>query len=186
MIGFIDILAICAFSLMNAIRGGWLKIPGDRIVSSIGAGAVYCLISGSVLAGGIVAAGFYLWALKGWGLYFAAGHGQWARNETEIKWIDRIGLKLIPFVTESRHSSNFLRGILCMGLRGGVYSLPLFLGLSYVHGLEAMFVWPLFFLQGLAYYVAGGLTPGIIHPKNMVRCAEMAWGACIGSIFITL
>lgn len=175
-----DILLIASFAALNHIRGGWLEIPGDRIVASLGMGLAYLVYTDVPLAGAVVALGMYIWALKGWGLYFAAGHGQWSRKETEVAWIDKIGLRLFPFITSTPHVSNVRRGIFCMGLRGWAYSLPLFAGLSYVFDLKALFVWNLFFLQGVAYYVARKFT------GNFVWLAEVIWGCFIGLILTYL
>lgn len=169
-------------SFMNRVRGGLFDargLNGARWWASAGMGLGYWLLSGNLLAGVAVSVGFMLWAIPGWGLYFAAATGRWDFTHTEIKWIDWIGLKLFPAVTGRRHKTNFKRGTLCMGLRGGVYSLPLFAGLALtVHPL-ALAIWPLMFLQGFAYFAFNKLEPQGIDPTGH---AEWLWGACMGGI----
>lgn len=166
--------------VLNRVRGGGIIATGNRILSSLALGGLYALLTGSALAGIIVASGFYIWALPGWGLYFAAGHGKWPKNQKEIGFIDAIGLKLIPFKKASKHWTNYARGIICMGLRGGIFSLPLFAGLSYLYGIQALLLWPIFFLQGLAYFIAAKLD------EEFVMVAELIWGGVIGVILFYL
>lgn len=183
MIGAI-VFALWA-SFMNRVRGGLFDargVKGARWWAATGIGVGFCVLSGNWLAGLAVAIGFLLWAIKGWGLYFAAATGRWDFTDTEIEWIDRIGIRLFPAVTGRRHASNFKRGILCMGLRGGVFSLPLFTGLALTLNSAALAVWPLMFLQGFAYFAFKNLEPKGIDPTGH---AEWLWGACMGAMIAT-
>lgn len=188
----ISIIAIAAFigwcSLWNRIRGGLIEVAGGRILASImiglGAGA-YAFFLGKtnfLLLSGNAALGFYLWAVLGWGLYFACATGLWTRGETEIGFIDRLGLKLFPFITATRHYSNFRRGIFCMGLRGLIFSLPMFIGFAYLLSPWALVGWPVMGLQGAVYYFYRALSQNTINP---IGYGEWTWGA-IGIAFALL
>ena len=164
--------ALAAF--INPIRGGLLSpLPGGRILMG---GLVW--FAHSLPVGAAVAFGWYLWAVLGWGLYFAATNGEWREGEVEIKWIDKIGLRLFPFVTSARDASNFKRGAFCFGLRGLVMSLPMFLALAYLLGGVTLLLWPLFALQGVVYFLAGFWQRG----KDPIATCEWAWGAVMGLI----
>ena len=50
----------------------------------------------SGLIGVVVFLGLWIWAIPGWGRYFASLHGHDTRKEEEISWIDRIGIAVFP------------------------------------------------------------------------------------------
>lgn len=173
----LSLALIPACSFFNRIRGGLFpNFTGGRIFAAIAIGIACGLVAWNPIIAGAVGLGYYLWALPGWGLYFAAATGQWRKDEVEVAFIDWIGLKLVPFITASTNWSNYRRGIICMGLRGGIFSFPLFLALGYLVSPAALYVWPAFFLQGVNYYIAGKLVP----IGNPIGLAEWLWGACIG------
>lgn len=179
----LSLLLIPVCSFLNRIRGGLFpNFPGGRIIASIGVGIVFGVLSFSIINGVAVALGYYLWALPGWGLYFAAATGQWNKDEVEVRFIDRIGLWLVPFITSQKNWSNYRRGVICMGLRGGIFSLPLFAALAFLVTPWALAVWSLFFLQGVNYYVAGRILPNV----NPIGLAEWMWGACIGAMLTVI
>ena len=98
-------------------------------------------------------AGVALWKMRGWGLYFAAFNGGWNRNQSEVKWIDWIGYKVVPFEAFDHTKSNRKRGLICMAIRGSTGALPLFLYLGFaVHPLGYL-LWILMAMQGVFYWL---------------------------------
>lgn len=124
-------------------------------------------------------AGLTTWAVRGWGLYFACVSGVWREHEKEVLFIDKIGLKLVPFVSETDAKSNQLRGTICMSLRGFFFALPMFVGFAWLLGPWVMLESFLFLLQGPVYRAWASMErrggDGIAH-------AEWSWGACMGAI----
>lgn len=174
----IAILAIILTSFLNRVRGGLFpNLPAGRIIASLGVGIVFGFLTINPLIAVAVAAGYYAWAVLGWGLYFAAATGQWRKDEVEVAFIDRIGLWLVPFITPTTNWSNYRRGVICMGLRGGIFALPLFAVLYSLGYHAAAFAAPVFFLQGVNYFIAGR----IISTGNPIGLAEWMWGAVIGA-----
>lgn len=128
-----DIFLIISFALINYIRGRGL-IPGNQHVTASGMWAFaagggawmygydYSYICAVIL---LTFLGMLIWVVRGWGLYFSSFHGRWKRDETEVEWIDKIGMKLVPFISEGHLPSNRKRGLICMSLRG-LYVVPYF------------------------------------------------------------
>lgn len=137
-------------------------------------GAISIGFSPTVLL--ILWVGIFLWAVFGWGKYFSAFHGRDNPQESEIKWIDAIGYKLFP--VDNKESTNRLRGMVCMSLRGSVFSLPLFIALSAYITPYIMLSWFLMFLQGPIYYSAR-----IVKEKFSVLYAEIMMGFLFSLIF---
>lgn len=92
-------------------------------------------------------AGIAFWAVWGHGKYFAAFHGRYDTNETEIGWIDAIGEAVFPY--DGVKETNRERGMLCMGLRG-LYLWPMFLLLFPVSHYAPLIGFGMF-LQGQMY-----------------------------------
>lgn len=173
-------LFIAAMSVLNRIRGGGVvQLSGGRTAACAGMGAAAGLLTLRLDVAFITAGGLYLWAVLGWGLYFAAVTGQWRRGEVEIRIIDHLGLWLVPFVTETQHKSNYRRGIICFGTRALALSLPMFALLTWRGYDYALLCWPLFGLQGVVYWLFRGEFNRGIDP---IQHAEYAWGAAMGII----
>lgn len=157
------LFVFCA--ILNGARGSKLfnltiSTTISRVLCALSLAVVYGVLSGNTTSMLIVAIGYMVWAIPGWGKYFSAYHGNDNRSESEIGWIDRIGYRFVK-------DNNKLRGVLCMGLRG-LYLYPMFLALGTpVIGLLAA-------LQGVPYYVAGTVSSGTI------RHAEYMWGGAMG------
>lgn len=115
----------------------------------------------------VFAVGIAIWKAPGWSLYFSAFHGMWHLQEHEVKWIDKIGLKLVPFVATDDINSNSTRGALCMAIRGAAYILPLFLVLAYLKSPFVMLLWPFTAVQGMIY---GAML--YMHGTKQVPTAE--------------
>jgi hypothetical protein len=99
------------------------------------------------------ALGVLIWKAGAWGNYFASFNSYWNRLRSDVKWIDWIGYKLVPYV-DKVHPTNRKRGLICMAIRGAIYSAPLFFYLGYaVHPLGYL-LWPLMAMQGVFYWVA--------------------------------
>lgn len=97
--------------------------------------------------------GTFAWIAPGLGLYFSSYTGVWKEHESEIKFIDKVGLALVPFISPIDIESNRERGLICMALRGGIFSIPLFLGLAVFVSAWALALWPFTLLQGFIYYL---------------------------------
>lgn len=110
-------------------------------------------------------AGFALWAIPGWGKYFAAGHGQYDPQEKEIGWIDWMGEKIFPY--DGKEQTNRKRGIICMGMRG-LFLWPFFAAIG--HPLTGLAM----FMQGFCY------GAGRWNPNQTVPMGEFLTGVLIG------
>lgn len=173
------ILYLAFLAFMNRLRGGRFDhhgLRGARWVASAGVGIASYAVSLNEYIAAICALGFFLWALPAWGLYFASVTGTWDQSRKDVGFIDRIGYRVFPFIDGGVHPSNYKRGILCMGIRGGVFSFPLFAGLAFFNPI-ALALWPVMFLQGFAYWAYRGLT-GI----NPIGYAEYAWGFVMAAL----
>jgi hypothetical protein len=150
MIGFIS-------GITNALRGkGFIKTwVFNAAVGSFIAGYTVNGIAFSPLyhiACCII--GVAIWKSRGWGLYFSAFNGYWDRTQTEVRWIDSIGYKIVPFVDAHNLRTNRMRGLICMAFRGAAYSAPLFIYLGFVLHPLSFFLWLLMVMQGVFYWAA--------------------------------
>lgn len=131
--------------------------------------------------------GYFLWGVRGWGLYFSSTNGIWKANEVERPFIDWICYKFFPFVSETDYETNHKRGTLGMALRGFFYTIPYFAVLAgwnyYLGGslLSSALVLALSLGalgQGIAYGVQwytprGGTADGEVITGRLL--AVMAW-----------
>ena len=122
---------------------------------------------------GICLAGVLCWKAGAWGNYFASFNGFWDPDRTDVKWIDRIGYKLVPFVGNHAFATNQKRGTICMAIRGAAFSIPLFAYLAVVvHPLAILLALGMA-MQGvfyrLAYWVREDYQGGL-----QVAAAEIA------------
>ncbi len=169
------LILLCSYC--NRVRGGLYDndgLSGARWIAAAILGLGVYLYTLNVCQAIVVFAGFYLWAMKGWGLYFAAATGTWDITRRQIRWIDELGYKLFPFIHGGKLPSNYMRGIFCMGIRGGVFSIPLFAGLAFFNPV-ALLYWPVMFLQGFAYFAFAW-----VKNEDPTAYAEWLWGATLG------
>lgn len=183
----IPLLALL-LGLANHDRGRG-TLPGGRIACAvIGGGGIgltaalmgFPLQHAAAIAGATTL-GFYNWLVWGWGLYFAAFTGTWKKDEEEIGWIDSVCMHFVPFVTESRHSSNYLRGWLGMTLRG-LYLIPMFLLFDPLHGFTPNAVWLLGLLGPLQGVIYAANRIANIWQKEGTAYPELVMGALIGAL----
>lgn len=153
------IITSALFGIINYVRGRGMIPYAGHVVASLAWGLVVAAISPlygfplhySIAIGITTFIGMLIWMVGvvpgwgGWGLYFASWTWVWNPNEKEVKPIDWIGKKLVPFKTMAPHWTNGLRGTICMGLRG-LYITPLF-----------------FMLEALPLGIAVGLMQGIVY-----------------------
>ena len=99
----------------------------------------------------IVFLGIWIWAIPGWGRYFASLHGRDTRKEEEIRFIDRIGIAVFP---DGDYWSNRKRGTLEMALRG-LFLCPLFVVLSVMAWKWSFLLTFGSLLQGPVYFSTG-------------------------------
>lgn len=133
--------------------------------------------------------GTWLWFKGGWGLYFAAYHGQWNEGEVEVPWIDWIGFKLVPWVGAYDIPSNRRRGTICMALRG-TYILALFAILAFLLHDASIAWWGLLgLLQGPAYgvmrwlpLVGRSLSEGTKWAEPLIM---FIYGTAVGWVLLT-
>ena len=98
----------------------------------------------------VVWCGLMFWSSFGWGKYFSAFHGKDTPEETEIKWIDKLGYFVFP--SNDNVWRNRFRGMLCMSIRGGVFAYPMYIGMALTGYPTALLTGLLMFFQGLAYF----------------------------------
>lgn len=130
----------------------------------------------------IIWAGLMFWCTFGWGKYFSAFHGRDSIYEIETTWIDRIGYKIIPAERaeslKELEDDNRLRGMLCMSIRGGLFSIPMFAALSFTINPYAILIGLLMFLQGPIYYLMQW-----VKEQYAVFFAEIGVGVLFYAIF---
>lgn len=178
------LILIGGFALVNYYRGRRLFHPRS-LVNALMACFFFALFAQIALEGSHTYwqtfVGIAVWLrLEGWGLYFSAFHGRWNRAESEVRLIDWIGFRLVPWIGPDDLRSNRARGTLCMSLRG-LFILPLF-GLLF--GLS---------VPALMFGAAAGLTQGIIYgamrfvpEERAVETAEPITAGVFGAFIATL
>jgi hypothetical protein len=146
------------FAAVNYFRGRG-KLPAvSKVLSAIMwawitgiAAAVLGINEAPVML--ITFLGTLCWIVPGWGLYFSSFTGVWKEGEAEIRFIDHIGLRMVPYHGALDESGNRKRGTICMALRGFIFSAPLFIGLAgWFSAWIIVLFWPLMLWQGPIYY----------------------------------
>lgn len=170
----ITLLTALLFALINRDRGiGWIPRVEAGIMwgmtAALAAAALQYTIWYQFAILLVVIPGMMIWAIPGWGKYFASFEWTWKVNEIEIPWIDWIVIRLVPFLTEAPHWTNGLRGTLAMSLRG-LYITPLFLMLS-----ELSLGIVVGLLQGPVYAITRWL------PIKGTKAAEPLYALIIGT-----
>ena len=124
------LLYMAVMPLVNRLRGSTCRVCAGILT----AGFTTLFLDGpewvKLVDGLALLAAYFLWAIPGWGLYFAALTGRWNPAEKEISFIDEAGLWLVPFVGETDAQSNQARGAFCMFLRM-LFAAPFF---AYIGG----------------------------------------------------
>jgi hypothetical protein len=115
--------------------------------------------------------GVLAWKAGGWGNYFAAFNGHWNRTRTDVRWIDLVGYKLVPFVDTNDFKTNRKRGLICMAIRGAAFSLPLFTYLGIVVHPLGFLLWPFMAIQGAFYWAAYWVKP-LVEDKTSLSWAR--------------
>ena len=182
------ILLALSFACLNVFRGRAkdFHVPtGGRIIACTLMGIVAAFASANVVIGLAVALGTFLWALNGWGKYFAAIHGRPSpANKVEVRWIDWTVDHLLPRKPRNPgwHVHYYkARGTLGMALRG-LHLYPLFIALAWLQSdTLPLFVGLFAVLQGPCYYLAG--LPK--EHKWSVAMAEAYFGVVIGMMIVT-
>jgi len=144
------LLVVLIFGMLHAARGQ-SAFPFGKMIPRILWGAVsayWAWFCGAdwmiaVVLGLSIGAFYWLGTMRAWGLYFAAFTGLWDTRYKGAQWITEIGLRCVPWVSETHYPSNRLRGLLCMTLRA-TYLLP-------------MVVLPIIILWLRAYHIDGDL-----------------------------
>lgn len=196
-----DALIVVAKIMTNRLRGAggfrfldnrFYALPGCRIIASLFWGLFSALQIQAATIGwfgiDILACGllFLLWAMPGWGLYFAAFSGKWNPAETEIPIIDSIGLYIVPFRTADVDVSNYRRGALCMGLRGTLI-LPyyLYLGWRIDHMLlSAGLGMAAAYCMGLSYCYGQHVANWFGGRRDPVEAAEVLTGTAFAFLSV--
>jgi len=198
----INTLLVPAFAAINRLRGFSFEKPKDKKeelynkltskgVMSVVAGGLGWAATSDPIVGVIVALGFLAWAVKGWGSYFMAFHGDPKSHHSneghEIEWIDNLVDKWlgVPKTTEE----TLKWGTVAMSLRG-LFILPMFIALAWYLAN------PLILLLG----VVVGLLQGPVYRSgrrvylegkiDVMEVIEPRMGALIGAAlalsFLTL
>ena len=153
------------FGLMNYLRGWgptdhyakpplWRKLAA-HLTSKVGTGifagffVFFSLWLGadrdglaSLCIASIVALGWWLWALRGWGDYWDFS----SRKNQEVRFLDALVLRFLP--------PGELNDLLSMSLRGFIFGYPLFLALAWALGSLTPLCWGLgLLLQGPVYWL---------------------------------
>lgn len=164
------IIAILFAALINRLRGwesGYERFHG-KYPCAVYMGLFFGLMAWDPYIGLIVAIGWALWAVKGWGDYFDFSD----RRNDEVSWIDTIVLKRAP--------SGPINDLISMSLRG-LFILPLFIALSvYFTSPFPSLLGLVACLQGPFYYIGHLLWPDMSGRKTVF--AELATGALHGML----
>lgn len=170
------LLLIPIFAIINYLRGSEIPFTSKAYMAAVG-GVATGLIAWDWIIGVIVFAGYWLWAVLGWGKYFIIWHGKESvyEQESEVALIDWIADCIILPVKTSEYK---LWGLIAMSLRGLLIA-PLFIGL----GIYLQSYFPA--LVGLGVGLSMGITYkaaelfGGYH-KYTVGIAEFLYGLIIG------
>lgn len=153
--------------LLNRVRGAG-QYP--KVITYVLLGVAVAVITGDYLMGLTTLLGTWLWAAPGWGRYFTAQTG-WVTplKEREIWGIDELadsGARLLVGNTYIDEKFARASGVIGMSLRGLIFSLPMFIGLTYLSG-TGYYIYMI--LQGPAYYLT-----------KTIKDAELLTGAVLG------
>lgn len=166
----IEILYAIAYGFLNRARGSGFYDRLDstlisRLLMAFGCAALNTVLYPSALVFMWTIAGLMLWAVWGWGKYFASIHGV-INNEKEFFPVDWIMSKLSI-------ADNKLWGLTAMTLRQ-MMIIPYFIGLSLLtDGFTWYFLTAL--LMGAPYYLSG-----LTFKQRQVEFAEYGVGGIIG------
>lgn len=135
-----------------------------------------------------VAAGVAFWKYcpGGHGRYFGASMGHWNPNEVEVRWIDWVIDRLMPWggggiIPASEHPQtekwNRARGTLGMSLTG-LQASPLIFMAGGFTAQAALFAMALGLFKGVAYGIQRYFPP----IDDDIADAEPVWGGAVGAM----
>lgn len=161
-------IAILLSALINRLRGwesGWQRWHG-KYPCALMMGLLWGVQDASAATGVVVAAGYALWAAKGWGDYVDFS----ARSNKEVGLIDGV----------MHGIGQPWRDGVSMALRG-LYAWPMCVALAMIDGAQwKALIGLLMLMQGVFYGVGHRLWPDMSGRATV--CAEWLTGAWMGCL----
>jgi hypothetical protein len=169
----IEALIIGIFGLINRLRGSDVPLT-NKVITSLVCGVIMGIYAENWVIFSIVSIGIYIWAVFGWGKYFAAFHGRYNVNEKEFYPADLVADKLY---LKGKLNANDA-GMVGMAIRA-LLALPMFIGLGIYLNSYLPLYGLLMALQGVIYR-----DMKYLPEEKAIPVAEVLTGCLLGGLIL--